>query len=73
MVWEKFTCTSSFEGPQIRLMLNDAPMPLVMCQTGATKRYGTCAFKDFVKKNAFATSLAWGDAKWNATCGKADL
>ena len=28
MLWEKFSCTSSFDGPQVRLVLNDAPFPL---------------------------------------------
>ncbi|EIN04060.1 phosphoglycerate mutase-like protein [Punctularia strigosozonata HHB-11173 SS5] len=73
MIWEKFSCTSSFEGPQIRLVLNDAPMPLTFCETHATKEYGTCAFSDFVKANAFSTSITWGDAAWNATCGASDF
>ena len=31
MLWEKFSCTSSFDGPQVRLVLNDAPFPLSTC------------------------------------------
>ncbi|KAG7451310.1 phosphoglycerate mutase-like protein [Guyanagaster necrorhizus] len=58
MVWEKFTCTSSFNGPQIRLIMNDSPFPLSACagteQDGA---YGSCSFDKFVDSNALSTSL----------------
>lgn len=56
-------------GPQIRLVLNDAPLPLTTCSKGAGTRYGSCALADFVGANAFSTSIKWGDAHWNATCG----
>ncbi|KAL0948620.1 hypothetical protein HGRIS_010429 [Hohenbuehelia grisea] len=72
MIWEKFTCSSSFKGPQIRLVLNDAPFPLRSCaRTSADSRFGSCAFESFVKANSASTSLKWGDAAWNATCGAA--
>ncbi|TFK49614.1 phosphoglycerate mutase-like protein [Heliocybe sulcata] len=70
MVWEKFTCSSSFQGPQIRLVLNDAPLPLTTCaQSKEDKAYGTCSFDAFVSSNNFSTSISWGDAAWNSTCG----
>nr|VWO95905.1 Major glycerophosphoinositol permease GIT3 (GroPCho permease GIT3) (Glycerophosphodiester transporter GIT3) [Ganoderma boninense] len=68
MVWEKFSCTKSFSGPQVRLVLNEAPMPLVGCKT-VDKRYGSCALDDFVSSNAASAQHSWGDARWNATCG----
>ncbi|KAI0073451.1 phosphoglycerate mutase-like protein [Panus rudis PR-1116 ss-1] len=68
MVWEKFSCSRSFKGPQVRLVLNDAPFPLSICKK-MDKTYGTCSLDDFVASNAKATSLQWGDATWNATCG----
>ncbi|KAL0955826.1 hypothetical protein HGRIS_002029 [Hohenbuehelia grisea] len=74
MVFEKFTCSSSFQGPQIRLVLNEATMPLELCaKTSEDKKYGTCSFENFVKANSYATSIKWGDAAWNATCGVANL
>ncbi|KIJ66951.1 hypothetical protein HYDPIDRAFT_85676 [Hydnomerulius pinastri MD-312] len=74
MVWEKFTCSSSFAGPQIRLMLNDAVLPLTICsKTRQDRSYGTCALDAFVSANNFSTSVQWGDATWNATCGAAVL
>jgi len=68
MIWEKFTCTSSFEGPQIRLVLNDSPFPLSICR-GMSKRYGTCSLTDFLASTKGAQGIKWGDAAWNATCG----
>ncbi len=68
MAWEKFSCTKSFEGPQIRLVLNDAPFPLSTCKH-ADRRYGSCALDDFVATNKESVQHAWGDARWNATCG----
>ncbi|KAK0446262.1 histidine phosphatase superfamily [Armillaria borealis] len=74
MVWEKFTCTSSFNGPQIRLIMNDSPFSLSACAgTEQDRSYGSCSFNKFVDSNAFSTSVTWGDAIWNATCGEADL
>lgn len=69
MVWEKFSCASSFAGPQIRLVLNEATFPLTTCmQSRADKTYGTCGMGNFVKANAASTAIAWGDAAWNASC-----
>jgi acid phosphatase len=68
MIWEKFTCTSSFKGPQIRLVLNDSPFPLSICGL-VSKRYGTCSLDDFLASTKGAQSIKWGDAAWNATCG----
>lgn len=70
MTWEKFSCTSSFKGPQIRLMLNNAPLPLTPCKR-MDKKHGSCALDDFVAVNAFSRNITWGDAAWNATCGNA--
>ncbi|KAJ7106225.1 phosphoglycerate mutase-like protein [Mycena epipterygia] len=73
MVWEKFTCASSCgKGPQIRLLLNDAPFPLPACaHSSFDAAHGSCAFDAFVKSNGFSTGIKWGDAAWNATCGAA--
>ncbi|PIL35733.1 hypothetical protein GSI_02463 [Ganoderma sinense ZZ0214-1] len=68
MVWEKFSCTKSFSGPQVRLVLNEAPLPLVGCKN-VDGRYGSCALDDFVSSNADSAQHSWGDARWNATCG----
>ena len=68
MLWEKFSCTSSFDGPQVRLVLNDAPFPLATCK-GVDRRYGSCALDDFVASYASSIEHSWGDARWNATCG----
>ncbi|KAJ6624028.1 histidine phosphatase superfamily [Mycena sp. CBHHK59/15] len=69
---QKFSCTSSFKGPQIRLLLNDAPFPLPACAAShADTAHGSCAFERFVKTNSFSTNITWGDAAWNATCGAA--
>ncbi|KAJ6532022.1 phosphoglycerate mutase-like protein [Mycena capillaripes] len=71
MVWEKFTC-SSCAGPQIRLLLNDAPFPLQSCaKSHFDAAHGSCALDAFVKANSFSTNIQWGDAAWNATCGAA--
>jgi acid phosphatase len=68
MIWEKFSCTSSFKGPQIRLVLNDATLPLTTCTSGAGKAYGTCSLADFVSTYKKALSIQWGDSTWNASC-----
>ena len=68
MLWEKFSCTSSFDGPQVRLVLNDAPLPLATCKH-VSKKYGSCALDDFVASYKDSIEHAWGDARWNATCG----
>lgn len=71
MVWEKFSCEKSFKGPQVRLVLNEAVVPLSGCEDGKTKKYGTCSLEKFVKSQSKATSIKWGDKAWNATCGDA--
>ncbi|KAG1875199.1 phosphoglycerate mutase-like protein [Suillus tomentosus] len=69
MVWEKFTCTSSYDGPQIRLILNDATMPLTICGQGMDPTLGTCSLDTFVNANHYSTSIRFRDETWNATCG----
>jgi hypothetical protein len=62
----------SRDGPQIRLLLNDAPFPLPMCaKSHFDAKYGSCTLDAFVKANNFSTGIQWGDAAWNATCGVA--
>jgi len=68
MIWEKFTCSSSFKGPQVRLVLNDSPFPLTIC-SDMDKTYGSCALGDFVLANKASQAISWRDAAWNATCG----
>ncbi|KAL4067171.1 histidine phosphatase superfamily [Scleroderma yunnanense] len=69
MVWERFTCTKSFDGPQIRLLLNSATYPLAMCQKSLRdRRFGTCSLDEFVAANSYSTSIHYGDATWNASC-----
>ncbi|KAI0784218.1 phosphoglycerate mutase-like protein [Abortiporus biennis] len=68
MVWEKFTCSSSFKGPQIRLLLNESPFPLSTCKK-MDRKLGSCALNDFVEVNKASTSISWGDSTWNSTCG----
>ncbi|KAJ7592968.1 phosphoglycerate mutase-like protein [Mycena floridula] len=74
MVWEKFACSRSFKGAQIRLRLNDATFPLSAC-TGSQQdqKYGTCSFASFVESNKFSTSISWGDEAWNSTCGASNF
>ncbi|CDO74896.1 hypothetical protein BN946_scf184988.g3 [Trametes cinnabarina] len=72
MVWEKFTCAASFKGPQVRLVLNDAPFPLSTC-VRVDRRYGSCAVADFVASYKASAARKWGDAVWNATCGTTAL
>ncbi|CAE6401850.1 unnamed protein product [Rhizoctonia solani] len=70
MLFEKFTCASSAQGPQIRLILNDSPFPIPSCaKTSLDKKLAACSLDAFVAANAASTTIAWGDAKWNATCG----
>ncbi|KIJ16939.1 hypothetical protein PAXINDRAFT_168380 [Paxillus involutus ATCC 200175] len=69
MVWEKFSCKKSFEGPQIRLLLNRATFPLTICEKSeGDRRYGTCALGEFVKANEYSTSIDYHSESWNATC-----
>ncbi|KAH7921751.1 phosphoglycerate mutase-like protein [Leucogyrophana mollusca] len=72
MVWEKFTCSKSFEGPQIRLVLNEATFPLTVCtRTHEDKVYGTCSLDSFIAANQFSLDIEFGDAQWDAACGAA--
>ncbi|KAH7911681.1 phosphoglycerate mutase-like protein [Hygrophoropsis aurantiaca] len=74
LIWERFTCSKSFNGPQIRLLLNDATYPLSICgKTQRDRSYGICSLDAFVDANKFSTSIRWGDATWNKTCGPAIL
>ncbi|CAE6525056.1 unnamed protein product [Rhizoctonia solani] len=74
MLFEKFTCISSAKGPQIRLILNDSPFPLPSCaKTSLDKKLGSCSLDAFVTANTVNTSISWGDAKWNATCGNPEI
>ncbi|KAI0366123.1 phosphoglycerate mutase-like protein [Pilatotrama ljubarskyi] len=78
MLWEKFTCRSSTfsgshaRGPQVRLLLNDAPFPLSTC-AHMDKKFGSCSLEDFVASHKASAERKWGDAVWNATCGHAAL
>lgn len=71
MVWERFECEKSFVGPQVRLVLNDAVVPLGGCGTGKERVYGSCSVDGFVKSQGKARGVKWGDETWNATCGDA--
>ncbi|KAI0833306.1 phosphoglycerate mutase-like protein [Trametes gibbosa] len=78
MRWEKFRCPASSafgsSAPQVRLVLNDAPLPLPACaHARADAKYGSCALASFAKTYAAAAAAKWGDAAWNATCGPATL
>ncbi|KAJ8519066.1 hypothetical protein ONZ45_g3959 [Pleurotus djamor] len=73
MIWEKFSCATD-PSPQIRLLLNGAPFPLTNCATSARDRaHGTCSLATFIRANRKSTSVKWGDAAWNATCGSASI
>ncbi|KAG0707680.1 histidine phosphatase superfamily [Suillus ampliporus] len=70
MVWESFTCDESFDGPQIRLVLNDETYPLRTCaETKEDRRYGTCSLDAFKQANQFSTNIQFGDDAWQAACG----
>ncbi|KAL4266713.1 histidine acid phosphatase family protein [Pleurotus pulmonarius] len=70
MVFEKFTCSRSFEGPQVRLILNEATYPLTPCiQSARDAKYGTCSLSNFIQSNQFSMSIEFGDAQWAASCG----
>lgn len=62
--------TSSFKGPQVRLVLNGATFPLSICnQTEKDREYGTCSLEEFVRANAYSMEVAYHSKTWNATCG----
>ncbi|KIY42852.1 phosphoglycerate mutase-like protein [Fistulina hepatica ATCC 64428] len=74
MAWERFSCTSSFDGPQVRLLLNDAPYPLDICATSIEDHtYASCSLDAFVTANNFSTSIQWGDSTWDEICGTTTL
>ncbi|KAI6040975.1 phosphoglycerate mutase-like protein, partial [Pisolithus marmoratus] len=72
MIWEKFTCKDSyvtFQGSQVRLLLNGETYPLTPCRKSLQDlRFGTCSLSEFVKANAFSTNTRYGDETWNAAC-----
>ncbi|KAG0697610.1 phosphoglycerate mutase-like protein [Suillus ampliporus] len=70
MIWESFTCEKSFDGPQIRLVLNEETYPLRICaETKEDRRYGTCSLDAFTRANQFSTNIKFGDDTWQAACG----
>ncbi|KAL4266696.1 histidine acid phosphatase family protein [Pleurotus pulmonarius] len=72
MVFEKFSCSNSFNGPQIRLILNEAPFPLATCiKSKEDAEYGSCSFDNFVQANRFSRSVKYGDRAWIQACGAA--
>lgn len=59
-----------FEGPQVRLVLNEATYPLTPCiQSARDAKYGTCSLSNFIQSNQFSMSIEFGDAQWAASCG----
>ncbi|KAG6333295.1 hypothetical protein ID866_5791 [Astraeus odoratus] len=73
MIWERFSCKKSFDGPQVRLLLNGETFPLSICQKSLKdKKYGTCSVSEFVEANTFSTNIHYGDETWNAACVKDD-
>ncbi|OAX34165.1 phosphoglycerate mutase-like protein [Rhizopogon vinicolor AM-OR11-026] len=69
MIWERFTCKKSFNGPQIRLVLNEETYPLLSCaKTMQDRKYGTCSLEAFTRVNEFSTSISFGDDTWEAVC-----
>lgn len=70
MIWESFTCKESFDGPQIRLVLNEETYPLRTCEkTKRDRRFGTCSLDAFIRANQFSTDIEFGDDTWQAACG----
>lgn len=62
--------TSSFTGPQVRLMLNGATLPLSICeQSRKDRKYGTCSLDEFVRANEYSLNVEYKSEIWNATCG----
>ena len=61
--------TSSFKGPQVRLLLNGATFPLFICEKSLKDRtYGTCSLNDFVRANRYSTNIQYKSESWNTTC-----
>ncbi|OJA20393.1 hypothetical protein AZE42_05353 [Rhizopogon vesiculosus] len=70
MIWERFTCKEFFDGPQIRLVLNEETYPLLSCaKTMRDRKYGTCSLEAFTGVNEFSTSISFDDDTWEAVCG----
>ncbi|KAG1905809.1 phosphoglycerate mutase-like protein [Suillus fuscotomentosus] len=70
MIWESFTCKESFDGPQIRLVLNEETYPLRTCaETKKDSRFGTCSLDAFTRANKFSTDIEFNDDTWQAACG----
>ncbi|KAG2111630.1 phosphoglycerate mutase-like protein [Suillus discolor] len=70
MIWESFTCKESFDGPQIRLVLNEETYPLRTCaETKKDRRFGTCSLDAFTRANKFSTDIEFNDDTWQAACG----
>lgn len=64
-----FLTTSSFEGPQVRLVLNEATFPLFFCEKSIEdKRYGTCSLDEFARANEYSTRIQYKSETWNSTC-----
>ncbi|KAG9310348.1 histidine phosphatase superfamily [Chiua virens] len=71
MVWEKFTCRTSFKGPQVRLLLNREIFPLSNCKNSENDRkYGTCSLDEFEKANKYSLDVEYESEVWDNTCGK---
>ncbi|OAX34321.1 hypothetical protein K503DRAFT_455423 [Rhizopogon vinicolor AM-OR11-026] len=74
MIWERFTCKESFDGPQIRLVLNEETYPLSSCaKTMQDRKYGTCSLEAFTRVNEFSTSISFGGDTWEAVCASEGL
>ncbi|KAG2368256.1 histidine phosphatase superfamily [Suillus spraguei] len=70
MIWERFTCKESFDGPHIRLVLNEETYPLQTCaKTRHDRRFGTCSLDAFIRANQFSTNIKFNDSTWQAACG----
>ena len=60
---------SSFEGPQVRLVLNGATFPLYICEKSEKDRkYGTCSLEEFIRANKYSLNVEYRSKLWDATC-----
>jgi acid phosphatase len=65
-----FLRASSFEGPQVRLLLNGATYPLTICEdSDEDVEYGTCSLAAFVEANKWSMEVEYNSDFWNTTCG----
>ncbi|KAJ7067101.1 histidine phosphatase superfamily [Mycena amicta] len=55
--------------PANRAFRTSTQVPFAAQMSHFDKTYGSCSLDAFVKANSFSTSITWGDAAWNATCG----